>query len=161
MTRSSFEYWTTHVAVPGVEELRRKNKLSANTHGMILVDGHSSRDDPAALRLFKAHSIKLFKFRPNMTLGVQPLDCYGLKAYKAEFRKVFPLLKREWEKWNEDQQKSNCMLRASLLRCALIDAGINAWTSPPFTEERVPSVSCSRVSSHGSLQPGVEFHPSN
>lgn len=129
MTHDTWRYVVSEIIIPHYNDLRTKEKLASDTQACLMTDGHESRDNVDALEQLRANNIALFKMRPNMTMGVQPLDCYGFKLFKLDFRRKYTVKLKEWEKWNVEQDKKDRLTSAALLRCTLIEAGLDAYQS--------------------------------
>jgi hypothetical protein len=84
MTQELFTKWTLNF-IGQVNEIRKRSKLEKEP-ALLVIDGHSSRENPEAIKLLNDANIQVITFPSHTTHLLQPLDVGVFSSFKASLR---------------------------------------------------------------------------
>ncbi|KAJ3446991.1 nnp-1 protein putative nuclear protein 1 nop52 [Anaeramoeba flamelloides] len=87
ITKVLFYEWVRCVFIPGVEAIREFNKLPKDEWALLVLDGHNSRANLAAIHLLQKHYIDCVVIPSHSSHLLQPLDVGIFKYFKDELRR--------------------------------------------------------------------------
>lgn len=88
MTSQLFEIWVSEVFLREIENFR-KNMNATGAKVILVVDNHTSRGNPVALRKLQSENIEVVGLVPHSSYFTQPLDLFANNAIKSEFTKLY------------------------------------------------------------------------
>lgn len=88
MTSEIFEKWVSDVFLREIENFRR-NMNAPDAKVILVVDNHTSRGNPVALRKLQNENIEVIGLVPHSSYFTQPLDLFANNAIKSEFTKLY------------------------------------------------------------------------
>ncbi|KAJ6248322.1 tigger transposable element derived 5 [Anaeramoeba flamelloides] len=123
ITKDLFYEWVRCVFIPEVEAIREFNKLPKDEWALLVLDGHNSRANLAAIHLLQQHYVDCIVIPSHSSHLLQPLDVGIFKYFKTELRRQQSKKKRK----NFFLLVDHCLNYAtSTMHCvdAFADAGI-------------------------------------
>jgi len=137
ITAEIFQGWVQNVLIPDILD-RRAKIAQENTRALLLIDSHSSRECPEALRLLNQSQIDVFTFEPHVTHLCQPLDCGPFSIFKRKLS----VLKSTLSGINGPDRREKLL---KIAKQALFETGYpeslqNAWANVgicPFNKDKV------------------------
>ena len=95
MTKDTFDLVMRKVFVPYVQSERIKYGLLPTAPAALVVDGHSSRYNPATLSFLKSNHIHLLVLPAHSSHILQPLDLLLNRLVKDKYKKEYMIALRK------------------------------------------------------------------
>ena len=89
MTTEIWSEWITDVFLPGIRARRKANDLE-NRWGLLVLDGHSSRLSPEALRACQTARVHVQTYVAHSSHLCQVLDCGVFRCFKTRLPQFLP-----------------------------------------------------------------------
>lgn len=93
ITSELFYKWVKDVYIPKVKAIRLEHGLPEDSWGVLYLDSHDSRRNPAALKLLKENHIHCVTIVAHASHVMQPLDVGVNGAFKQNLKKYKPRMK--------------------------------------------------------------------
>jgi hypothetical protein len=129
-TRETFLLWSSYFTM-WITEQRRIGAFSVNQPIILFLDSHTSRECPAALKLFADNRVTVITFPSQLTHVMQPVDVTIGAPFRQYFRRLLRYLKQKWKTSLPDAESSRKPTAAEKRRMmigASIDAARQATT---------------------------------
>lgn len=106
-----YKEWVVHKFIPHVQALRDSDPYFSNARALLIIDGHSSRDNDALNALCALHGIDVIVLPAHSSATLQPLDLGVNGAFKTILGQCWKVVD------NEDTETQHARLLAVSTQC--------------------------------------------